>query len=139
MDGHQRGRQRRHDGRRVAASDVGVLVAELGANDGLRGIELVTIQSNLAAIVEIAQRHNIRVLLCGMETPPTHGLAYSIAFHSVFPGLAQQYRIALVPFLLEGVVLTPDLLGADGVHPNAAGAERIAETVWPYLEPLLRQ
>ena len=89
--------------------------------------------------LRIPQRHNIRVLLCGMETPPTHGLAYSIAFHSIFPGLAQQYRIALVPFLLEGVVLTPDLLGADGVHPNAAGAERIAETVWPYLEPLLRQ
>jgi acyl-CoA thioesterase I len=123
----------------LLASDVGVLVAELGANDGLRGIEIVTIQSNLAAIVEIAQRHKIRVLLCGMETPPTHGLAYSIAFHSIFPGLAQQYRIALVPFLLEGVALTPDLLGADGVHPNAAGAERIAETVWPYLEPLLRQ
>jgi acyl-CoA thioesterase I len=123
----------------LLASDVAVLVAELGANDGLRGIEVVTIQSNLAAIVEIAQRHKIRVLLCGMETPPTHGLAYSIAFHSIFPGLAQQYQLALVPFLLEGVVLTPDLLGADGVHPNAAGAERIAETVWPYLEPLLRQ
>jgi acyl-CoA thioesterase-1 len=119
-------------------SDVGVLVAELGANDGLRGIAISTIRGNLATVVEIAQRRNIRVLLCGMETPPTHGLDYSIAFHSIFPGLAQQYRVGLVPFLLADVVLTPALLGDDGVHPNAAGAERIAETVWPYLEPLLR-
>jgi acyl-CoA thioesterase-1 len=123
----------------LLASDVGVLVAELGANDGLRGIDISTIRSNLATVVEIAQRRNIRVLLCGMETPPTHGLGYSIAFHSIFPGLAQQYRIDLVPFLLEDVLLTPDLLGGDGVHPNAAGAERIADTVWPYLQPLLRQ
>jgi acyl-CoA thioesterase-1 len=128
--------------RRVEAllkEDVGVLIAELGANDGLRGLDIATIRSNLATVVEIAQRHNVRVLLCGMETPPTHGLNYSIAFHSIFTGLAQQYRIALIPFLLADVLLMPDLLGSDGVHPNAAGAERIAETVWPYLEPLLRQ
>ena len=123
----------------LLASDVGVLVLELGANDGLRGVDVSTIRSNLATLIEAVQRRQIRVLLCGMDTPPTHGLNYSIAFHLIFPGLAQQYQVALVPFLLEGVILTPDLLGADGVHPNAAGAERIADTVWPYLEPLLRQ
>ena len=123
----------------LLAGDVGVLVAELGANDGLRGLDISTIRGNLSTVIEMAQRRNIRVLLCGMETPPSHGLDYSIAFHSIFPGLAQQYRVALVPFLLQDVVLRPGLLGGDGVHPNAAGAERIAETVWPYLEPLLRQ
>ena len=72
-----------------------------------------------------------------METPPTHGLDYSIAFHFVFPSVAQRFSVPLVPFLLNGVALDPELNGADGVHPHAAGAERIAETVWTYLRPML--
>jgi acyl-CoA thioesterase-1 len=123
----------------LLSSDVGVLTLELGANDGLRGIEVAAIQKNLSAIIELAQARRIRVLLCGMETPPTHGLSYSIAFHGVFPSLASQYAAPLVPFLLAGVALDPELNGADGVHPKAAGAKLIADTVWPYLEPLLRR
>ena len=121
----------------LLADDIGVLVLELGANDGLRGVPAATIDANLSAIVTLAQRRNIRVLLCGMETPPTHGLDYSIAFHFVFPSVAQRFSVPLVPFLLNGVALDPELNGADGVHPNAAGAERIAETVWTYLRPML--
>ena len=121
----------------LLAGDIGVLVLELGANDGLRGVPAATIDANLSAIVTLAQRRNIRVLLCGMETPPTHGLDYSIAFHFVFPSVAQRFSVPLVPFLLNGVALDPELNGADGVHPNAAGAERIAETVWTYLRPML--
>jgi acyl-CoA thioesterase-1 len=126
--------------RRVEAllgADVGVLVLALGANDGLSGVDLGTIERNLWTIVEAAQRRGIRVLLCGMETPPSHGLDYSIGFHGIFPRVAQRYSIALVPFLLTGVAFDPDLTGPDGVHPNAAGAARIAENVWPYLAPLL--
>lgn len=123
----------------LLADDVGVLVLELGANDGLRGVEVPITRVNLGTIIGAAQQRKIRVLLCGMETPPTHGLDYSVAFHAIFPGLAQQYQTGLVPFLLDGVILTPELLGSDGVHPNAAGAERIADTVWQYLEPMLRQ
>jgi acyl-CoA thioesterase-1 len=122
----------------LLASDVGVLVIALGANDGLHAIDISTIRRNLAVIIERARGRDIRVLLCGMETPPTHGLDYSIAFHGVFPGLAQQYGVSLVPFLLSNVALRPELNGPDGVHPNAAGAQQIAETVWPYMEPLLR-
>jgi acyl-CoA thioesterase-1 len=122
----------------VVTGDIGVLIVELGANDGLQGMAVATIQQNLEAIIERARARGIRVLLCGMETPPTHGLDYSIAFHRIFPTLAQQHDIGLVPFLLADVVLRPDLNGPDGVHPNAAGAQQIAETVWPYLEPLLR-
>jgi acyl-CoA thioesterase I len=122
----------------LLTSDVSVLVLELGANDGLRGIPATTVEENLAAIVTLAQRRNIRVLLCGMETPPTHGFDYSLAFHFVFPSLAQRFSVPLVPFLLSGVALDPELNGADGVHPNAAGAERIAGTVWPYLRPMLQ-
>jgi acyl-CoA thioesterase-1 len=121
----------------LLAADVGILVLELGANDGLRGLPTTTVDGNLTSVITLAQRRNIRVLLCGMETPPSHGLDYSIAFHFVFPSVAQRFSLPLVPFLLNGVALDPELNGADGVHPNAAGAERVAETVWTYLRPML--
>jgi len=123
----------------VLTADVGVLVLELGANDGLRGVATTVMDGNLAAIIALGQQRRIRVLLCGMETPPTHGLDYSIAFHSVFPSLAQRFSVPLVPFLLAGVALDPELNGPDGVHPNAEGADRIADTVWPYLRTLLQE
>jgi len=121
----------------LLAADVGILVLELGANDGLRGVPTTTVDDNLSSVVMLAQRRNIRVLLCAMETPPTHGLDYSVAFHFIFPTVAQRLSVPLVPFILAGVALDPELNGADGVHPNAAGAERIADTIWPYLRPLL--
>jgi acyl-CoA thioesterase-1 len=73
-----------------------------------------------------------------MEAPPLHGFTYSLQFHQLFPRLVSQHGIPLVPFLLSGVVFNPDLNLPDGVHPNAAGARRIADTVWLYLEPLIR-
>ena len=118
--------------------DVGVLVLALGANDGLDGVPAATIERNLSAIIEAAQTRNIRVLLCGMETPPFNGWNYTVAFHAVFPRVARTYNVAIVPFLLSGVALIPDMNGADGIHPNAAGARRIAENVWISLEPMLR-
>jgi len=122
----------------LLTSDAGVLVVELGANDGLKGVPVSTIEQNLLAIVQRARERNVRPLLCGMETPPTYGLDYSVAFHFIFPTLAQQQSVPLVPFLLAGVALAPDLNGPDLVHPNAAGARRIAETVWTYLGPMLQ-
>lgn len=126
---------RRVDG--VLGSDASVLILALGANDGLRGVEISRIESNLSALIERAQARGIQVLLCGMETPPLHGWQYTLAFHRLFPRLAARYDVVLVPFLLEGVALDPEMNGNDGIHPNAAGARRIAETVWPYLESLL--
>jgi acyl-CoA thioesterase-1 len=119
--------------------DVGVLVLELGANDGLRGVPLATIEQNLARMSELAQGRGLGVLLCGMETPPTRSIDYTLQFHSIYPRLSQRFGIPLVPFLLQGVALVSAMNGPDGIHPNAAGARRIAETVWPYLEPLLRE
>ncbi len=119
--------------------DTRVLILELGANDGLRGVDITTVERNLSTMIERAQARGARVLLCGMETPPIHGWSYSVDFHRLFPRLAQKYGIPLVPFLLDGVVLNPDLNGDDEIHPNAAGAQRIAETVWPYLQPLVQQ
>jgi acyl-CoA thioesterase-1 len=123
----------------LLASDVAVLIVALGSNDGLAGIDVDTIEGNLSTIIDTAQKAGVLVLLCGMEVPPVHGWSYSVSFHSLFRRLAARYSVPLVPFLLAGVALVPELNGADGVHPNAAGAQRIADTVWPYLEPLLRQ
>ena len=120
-------------------SETAILILELGANDGLRGVRISTIEENLATIIERAQSKGIRVLLCGMETPPFNGWNYSVEFHRVFPRLAARFNIPLVPFLLEGVALNPEFNGDDDIHPNAAGARRIAETVWPYLQPLVQQ
>ncbi len=120
----------------LLTGNVAILILELGANDGLRGIDVAAIETNLGTIVDTAAHHGVRALLCGMETPPTHGLDYSIAFHLIFPRVAQRYQSPLVPFLLSGA-LTPELTGADGVHPNALGAQRIADNVWPLLEPML--
>ena len=122
----------------VITAEVGVLVLELGANDALAGVDPRVIERNLSTMVEAARARDIAVLLCGMETIPTRGLDYLFDFHQIFPGIAQQYNIPLVPFLLRGVALIPAMNGPDRIHPNAAGARRIAENVWPYLDRLLR-
>jgi acyl-CoA thioesterase I len=122
----------------VFTNDTAVLVLELGANDGIRGVPTATTAANLSTIIADAQQRNIRVLLCGMETFPTYGVDYAVAFHAIFPNVARSAAVPLVPFLLDGIALNPTFTGPDGVHPNAAGAQRIADTVWPYLLPLLQ-
>lgn len=114
-----------------------ILIVALGANDGLRGVPLATITSNLSAIIERAQARGVKVLLCGMETLPINGWNYTMQFHHLFPDLARKYDVPLVPFLLTTVALNPEMNGDDLIHPNAAGARQIAETIWPYLEPLV--
>jgi acyl-CoA thioesterase-1 len=121
----------------VLAERPDVLIVALGANDGLRGVHTTTISRNLSEIVARAKAREAKVLLAGMETPPLHGWNYTLAFHNVFPAIAREHDVPLVPFLLAGVALDPELNGEDMIHPNAAGARRIAATIWPYLAPLL--
>jgi acyl-CoA thioesterase-1 len=116
-----------------------ILVLALGANDGLRGVDIAAVEKNLSTIVERAQARGVRVLLCGMETPPMRGWNYTVEFHRVFPRIAHKYNVPLVPFLLTGVALVPEMNGEDDIHPNAAGARQIAANVWPYLEPLVER
>jgi acyl-CoA thioesterase I len=123
----------------VLTDDTRILILELGANDGLRGINIPTVEKNLSSIIERAQERGVRVLLCGMETPPMNGWQYTLEFHNLFPRLAASYDVPLVPFLLAGVALNPEFNGADEIHPNALGARRIAETVWPFVEALVQQ
>jgi acyl-CoA thioesterase-1 len=123
---------------RALDSRTRVLILAAGANDGLRGVPVADLERNLSEMIERAQARDIRVLLCGMETPPVRGWEYTVAFHGVYPSLAARYEVPLMPFLLAGVVGAPDLNLPDRFHPNAAGYERIAANMWPYLEPLLR-
>jgi acyl-CoA thioesterase I len=123
---------------RVLSGDTAILILELGANDGLQGTPIQTMEANLSTIIERVRARGIAVLLCGMETPPLKGWNYTVDFHRLFPRLADRYDVPLVPFLLEGVALNPQLNGDDLIHPNADGAQRIADTVWFHLEPLVR-
>jgi acyl-CoA thioesterase-1 len=116
---------------------VRILVLELGANDGLRGLPTGEMKKNLAAIIERAQRKGIAVLLTGMEAPPNFGPEYTVSFRQVYRDLAKEYKVTLLPFLLEKVAGVPGLNQGDGIHPNVEGAQIVADTVWSALRPMV--
>jgi acyl-CoA thioesterase-1 len=118
-----------------------VLVIETGANDGLRGLEVDSLRSNIQAIIDEAEGQTPKpaVVLLGMRAPPNLGSSYSRRFRRVYPELAKENDLPLVPFLLEGVAGRPGLNQADMIHPTAEGQQRMAESVWEVLEPLLKR
>lgn len=120
---------------------VDVFVLETGANDGLRGLSVDSMRANVQAIIDRvrAASPNVRILLIGMEAPPNLGTRYTSEFRKVFPELAGRNGAVLLPFLLEGVAAVDSLNQGDGIHPNAAGSRRLAETVWSALRPLLER
>jgi acyl-CoA thioesterase-1 len=115
-----------------------IVVLELGANDGLRGLPVAEMKKNLSAMVGQAQKAGARVLLVGMKLPPNYGPDYTQAFERAFPELAKQYKTALVPFLLEGFAEKPELFQPDRIHPTAEAQPLIAERVWRGLQPLVK-
>jgi acyl-CoA thioesterase I len=117
--------------------NVRVLVMELGANDGLRGLPVEAMKSNLSEIIVRAQKRAVTVILTGMEAPPNYGPAYTSAFRQAYRDLAAEHGVAFVPFLLEGVAGIRELNNPDGIHPNPRGARIIEGTVWRALEPVL--
>jgi acyl-CoA thioesterase I len=117
--------------------DVEILVIELGANDGLRGLPVASLKKNLSEIITRAQARGIRVVLTGMEAPPNFGAAYTAEFREVYRQLARELDVIFVPFYLEGVAGIARLNIEDGIHPNAEGSRIIEKTVWSALEPLL--
>jgi len=119
--------------------DVAVLVVELGANDGLRGLPVGQLKRNLSEIITRARQRDITVILTGMEAPPNYGPAYTAEFRQVFRDLAAEHEVVFVPFFLEGVAGIASLNNADGIHPNAAGAKIVAQHLWGVLEPLLEK
>lgn len=114
-----------------------VVVLELGANDGLRGLQLAQMKSNLEAMVDAARNAGARVLLVGMRLPPNYG-PYARQFESAFGEIAKQQQVPLVDFLLAGVAEQPALFQADMLHPTAEAQPRILDNVWPALTPLLK-
>lgn len=118
--------------------DVKVMVVALGGNDGLRGLPAAELKKNLATIIERAQAKQITVILAGMEAPPNFGRDYITAFRDIYPALAEQYKLPLIPFLLQNVAGIERLNQRDGIHPTAEGARIVADTVWSVLRPTLK-
>ena len=113
----------------VSNSDIDLIVLGLGANDMLRRINPDQTENNLRKIIEIIKAKNIKIILAGMKASPTNGLAYKKKFDDIFPNLAEEYDLTLIPFLLKKVALNPKLNQSDGIHPNFEGAKVISETI----------
>jgi acyl-CoA thioesterase-1 len=116
-----------------------LFVLELGGNDGLRGIALTETKKNLLAIVDKvrAKYPNTKIILAGMQIPPNMGKEYTEEFKAIYPAVAKEKNIELIPFLLEGVAGNPDLNLPDGIHPTPEGHRIVMETLWPFISKAL--
>ncbi|MDD5241597.1 MAG: arylesterase [Sulfuricella sp.] len=121
----------------LAEHQPAVVIVELGANDGLRGLPLAAASANLDAIITACRNRKARVLLVGMRLPPNYGSAYTSGFRAMYQQLAQRHKVLLLPFLLESFADRPELFQADGLHPTAAAQPLIMEQVWTSLRSLL--
>ncbi len=115
----------------------GAVIVELGANDGLRGLDPALTRDNLDAIITRLHAKGIPVMLTGMRAPPNMGRAYVAQFNAVFPGLAAKRRVPFYPFFLDGVAAVPRLNQKDGVHPNAQGIRVIVRRILPHVKSFL--
>lgn len=115
-----------------------IVLLELGGNDGLRGLSPQEMKSNLSEMVRRSRQAGAKVLLRGMKIPPNYGRRYIDMFYNIYPQVSAELKVPLVPFILEEVALKPELMQADGLHPNALGQPLIVEKVWPHLQPLLK-
>lgn len=127
----------RRIGQALAEHKPSIVILELGANDGLRGLPAGEMQQNLAEIIRQSRNAKARVLLVGMKIPPNYGLDYTRTFGETYSTLAKKLKTPLVPFLLADVAGNPALTQSDGLHPVAAAQQRLLENVWPFLKPLL--
>ncbi len=116
-----------------------IVVLELGANDGLRGLPPAGTAANLSTMIQEFQRAHVRVLLAGIQMPPNLGLQYVQQYDAIFPDLAARYKVALIPWLLQGVYGVEGLMSPDYIHPNGRGYVRVAETVFEALKPMLKK
>jgi acyl-CoA thioesterase-1 len=116
-----------------------IVILELGGNDGLRALPIAQMRANLSQMADLASAAGARVLLLGMRMPPNYGPDYTEQFRSSYVELAREKKLPLVPFLLSDVALSPNLMQADGIHPNAFGQPKLLDDVWPALKPLLQK
>jgi len=114
-----------------------IVILELGGNDGLRGLSLTEMKRNLAAMIQTARRHEVEVLLIGVQLPPNYGPRYTQRFHAVYHELAQEYGLALLASLVDGVGTQTELMQNDSIHPNSKAQPLIVTRVWQQLRPLI--
>ena len=113
----------------LSQPDIDLMILGLGANDMLRGISPIETEKNLEKIIQTAKLKNIEIILAGMIAPTTHGISYKKKFDNIYPSLAKKYELNLIPFLLEGVALKPELNQDDGMHPNEKGTIILSDTL----------
>ncbi len=116
-----------------------IVIIELGSNDALRGLSLKATEENLSKMITMSQQSGAQVLLIGMQIPPNYGRVYAEQFQQIFVSLANKYKIARVPFLLDGIATKSEMFQADGIHPNKQAQPILVTNVWKHLEPLLGQ
>ena len=121
----------------LADNKPALVVLELGANDGLRGLPIAEIRENLVAMIRSIEATGASVVLLGIELPLNYGPQYRDGLRAMYRDLAGEFNLPLVPFLLDGVALNPDLMQDDGLHPKAEGEPKVLDNVWPVLEPAL--
>lgn len=121
----------------VLKSRPDLVILELGGNDGLRGLKLDETKANLERIIKRCQDASVTVILAGMKLPPNYGTEYTKSFEAIYPALAKQYRVTLIPFFLDGVAGSASLNQADGIHPTSEGYRIIADKVLETVKPLL--
>lgn len=124
-------------GAALARTNPAIVIVELGGNDGLRGLPVALMKANLSAIIRAAKRRGARVILVGMQMPPNYGAKYTNEFRSAFREVARDERIALVPFIFEGVPDTPEMVQPDNIHPTAAAQAIMMENVWRRLASMV--
>lgn len=114
-----------------------IIILQLGANDGLRGLPVAEMKRNLQKMVTLSQQHGAQVLVVGQHIPPNYGQRYAADFHAAFAQVADATGSALVPFMLEGIANDPSMFQDDGLHPTVQAQAHIADTIWQYLQALL--
>lgn len=122
----------------VLADKPSHLIVELGGNDGLRALPVAEMKRNLEQIIQQAQAAGIHVFLAGIVAPPNLGQQYTDSFKAVFPDLVKRFDVPLYPFLLDGVILNPELMQADRIHPNARGVDEMVRRITPSLAEWLQ-
>ena len=125
--------------RLLGKHEPGIVILELGGNDGLRGLPIEVTDQNLSSMIEQSQSAGATVILAEMRIPPNYGRIYTEKFNSMYTTLTAQYDISMLPFLLQDIALEPGLMQADGIHPTARAQPVILEKVWSILQPFLQK
>jgi acyl-CoA thioesterase-1 len=123
----------------LAKTKPNIIILELGANDGLRGLPVNEMSANLNTMITQSKKANVKVLLVGMKIPPNYGPKYTESFSNTYPQLGQRHKVLLVPFMLENIAAKPNLIQDDGLHPNVLGQPIMLDNIWPKLQTMLKK